>query len=106
MGTTTGNFIDIGTRKKGDPKFFIDLNEVVTIFDYGCYQGRQVYAEHKKDPTMINASGRNAVNSILILKGGFIAASSLEPEEIMRIIKKSKRKGIDYSIDVIDENGE
>lgn len=72
----------------------ICATRIVAICSTDAHFARQIIKDEKRAGTLINASGRDAVKSCIILDNGSVIASPFTVQRLMTAIEKSNSKGV------------
>lgn len=81
-------------RNKDDPRcdFGVCATRIVGIMSMDAFQARETVKRERRAGTLINAAGREAVQSCVFLDNGNVVASPLTVKKIMANIEKSNSK--------------
>lgn len=81
-------FIKVST----EPTVSICATRIVTMMSTKIYQARRTIHDEKQAGSLINACGKNAAKTAIILDNGVVVASPLSISVIMNSIEKSNAK--------------
>jgi len=72
--------------------FAVCATRIVGLMSMDSFQARETVKKERKAGTLINAAGREAVQSCVFLDNGSVIASPLSVKKIMKQIEKSNAK--------------
>lgn len=72
--------------------FAVCATRIVGLMSMDSYQARETVKKERKAGTLINAAGREAVQSCVFLDNGSVVASPWSVKKIMKQIEKSNAK--------------
>lgn len=88
-------YVLLSEKRSGDDQrcdFAVCATRIVGIMAMDSYQARETVKRERRAGTLINAAGREAVQSCVFLDNGSVIASPWPVKRIMRQIEKSNAK--------------
>ena len=70
----------------------ICATRIVSIMSIGSYQARRTVTEERRSGTLINAAGKQAVQSVIFLDNGTVIASPMSVNRLLTAIERSNFK--------------
>lgn len=70
---------------------------IVAMMSTNCHQARETVKKERQNKTLINAAGRSATRTIIILDNGSVVASPFTINRLMKMIEISNGKHISGS---------
>ena len=94
-------FIKVAQRTRDNGQFDVAIcaTRIVSIMSIGSYQARRTVTEERKAGTLVNAAGKQAVQSVIFLDNGTVIASPMSVNRLLTAIERSnfKQAGTKFS---------